>query len=146
VFLARNNFVPLATCPDVSRPQRRGGHGKLHSHQTVVTLPFRTTPSMFRAIPLLTLVRVPSLVLAQDALPQYKPWQFACAKLPTNRDLKGKLPDKKLLPLPAFADYERELDGLLKLKCEGPLGDRRDRLPRVRRSGDPGLWAVTLSA
>jgi hypothetical protein len=83
---------------------------------------------MLRAHALLTLVLVPSLLSAQDALPEYKQWRLACAKLPTNRDLKGKLPDKKLLPLPAFADFERALDAFLKLEREGPLADAKNWL------------------
>jgi hypothetical protein len=81
---------------------------------------------MPRLVPLLALVLVPSLLPAEEALPDYKQWRSACAKLPTNRDLKGKLPDKKLLPLPAFADFERALDGFLKLEREGVLADSKN--------------------
>lgn len=80
---------------------------------------------MRRAIAVLTLILSPSLLFAQQALPEYKAWRLACARLQANRDLKGKLPDKKLLPLPAFADFERALDAYLKLEREGPLGDAK---------------------
>lgn len=80
---------------------------------------------MLRVIPFLTLLLAPSLLSAQDALPDYKQWRLACAKLPTNRDLKGKLPDNRLLPLPAFTDFEKALDAFLKLEREGPLADAK---------------------
>ena len=84
---------------------------------------------MLRAISFLTLVLFPSLLSAQ-ALPDYKQWRAACAKLPSNRELKGKLPDKKLLPLPAFADFDRALDGFLQ------QSSARDRSP-MPRPGSP---------
>ena len=80
---------------------------------------------MMRALSFLTLVLVPLLVSAQQALPDYKQWRLACAKLQANRELKGRLPDKKLLPLPAFADFEQALDAFLRLEREGPLGDAK---------------------
>lgn len=80
---------------------------------------------MPRHISFVALILFPSILSAQDALPDYKQWRSVCAKLPTNRELKGKLPDKKLLPLPAFADFERVLDAFLKLEREGPLADAK---------------------
>jgi len=80
---------------------------------------------MLRVIPFLTLLFAPSLLSAQDALPDYKQWRLACAKLPTNRDLKGRFPDNKLLPLPAFTDFEKALDAFLKLEREGPLANSK---------------------
>ena len=80
---------------------------------------------MLRVIPFLALLLAPSLLSAQDALPDYKQWRSACSKLPLNRELKGKLPDNKLLPLPAFADFEKALDAFLKLEREGPLADAK---------------------
>jgi Calcineurin-like phosphoesterase len=61
----------------------------------------------------------------QEPGPSYKQWRLACAKLAANRELKGKLPDKKLLPLPKFADFERSLDGYLQSEREGPLADAK---------------------
>jgi Calcineurin-like phosphoesterase len=90
-----------------------------------------------RVIALLTLVLIPSLVPAQQALPDYKQWRLACAKLPANRELKGKFPDKKLLPLPAFADFERALDAFLRLEREGPVGDAKTW---VDQQPDPKLF------
>lgn len=80
---------------------------------------------MLRAISVLMLVLFQSLLPAQQALPDYKQWRSACARLPSNRELKGNLPDRKLLPLPAFADFERALDGFLRLERVGPLADAR---------------------
>jgi hypothetical protein len=80
---------------------------------------------MLRAIAFLTLLLVPSLISAQQAMPEYRQWRLACAKLPANRELRGKLPDKKVLPLPAFADFERALDAYLSLERKGPLADAK---------------------
>jgi hypothetical protein len=80
---------------------------------------------MLRAIACLTLVLSPSLLSAQQALPDYRQWRSACAKLPANRELKGRLPDLKVLPLPAFADFEQALDGYLRVEREGPLADAK---------------------
>lgn len=80
---------------------------------------------MRRAIAFLTLALFPSLLSAQESLPDYKRWRLACAKLPANRELKGKFPDRKLLPLPAFADFERGLDAFLRLERDGPLADAK---------------------
>ena len=79
---------------------------------------------MLRAIAFLTLALSPSLLWAQDALPDYKQWRSACAKLPANRELEGKLPDRKLLPLPAFADFERALDAYLRTSARYGLAGR----------------------
>src|SRR5262245_23242442 len=61
----------------------------------------------------------------QERVPNYKQWRMACARLAANRELKGKLPDKKLLPLPKFADFERGLDGHMQIERAGPLADAR---------------------
>ncbi|MSQ93653.1 MAG: hypothetical protein EXR98_03750 [Gemmataceae bacterium] len=92
---------------------------------------------MLREIAFLTLVLSPSLLSAQQAVPDYKKWRLVCAKLPANRELKGTLPDKKLLPLPAFADFERVLDAYLRLEREGPLADAK---AWVAKQPDPKLF------
>src|ERR1043166_6633644 len=61
----------------------------------------------------------------QEPVASYKQWRLACAKLAANRELKGKLPDKKLLPLPRFTDFERGLDAYMQLEREGPLADAK---------------------
>lgn len=80
---------------------------------------------MLRALAFSTLLLFPSLLTAQQAEPDYKQWRLACAKLPSNRELKGKLPDNKLLPLPQFADFEKALDAFLRLEREGPLAKEK---------------------
>jgi hypothetical protein len=61
----------------------------------------------------------------QEPVASYKQWRLACAKLAANRELKGKLPDKKLLPLPKFRDFERGLDAYMQIEREGPLADAK---------------------
>jgi len=80
---------------------------------------------MLRVLAFLILVLSPTLLSAQQALPDYKQWRLACAKLPANRELNGRLPNKKLFPLPEFADFERALDVFLRLEREGPLADAK---------------------
>lgn len=55
-------------------------------------------------------------------MPGYEAWRQACAVLPSNRVLDGKLPDAKTLALPTFADFEVALDGFLEMTRSGPLG------------------------
>lgn len=81
---------------------------------------------MPRAIPFLMLVLLPSFLQAQQPPPDYKQWRAACAKLPSNRELKRQPPDKKLLPLPTFADFDRALDGFLRITREGPLAEAKN--------------------
>lgn len=58
------------------------------------------------------------------APPEYREWVAACAKLPSNRELMGRLPDSKLLPLPAFADFESALDGFLALERKSRISQK----------------------
>src|SRR5262245_2870428 len=92
---------------------------------------------MLRAIAFLTLILSPSVLSAQQAVPEYKHWRMACAKLPANRELRGKLPDAKLLPLPAFADFERAHDAFLRIEREGPLADAKTW---VAKQPDPKVF------
>jgi hypothetical protein len=62
---------------------------------------------------------------AREAVAKYKDWRVACARLAANRELKGKLPDKKLLPLAKFTDFERGLDAYMGLERDGPLADAK---------------------
>ncbi len=85
---------------------------------------------MLRPWALVALLLVPAGGAEGQVPPERKPawldyqqWRLACAKLPTNRELKGKLPDKKLLPLPAVADFEQVLDAFLRLERTGSLGE-----------------------
>ena len=58
---------------------------------------------------------------AADALPTFEAWRAACAKLPANRVLGGRMPPKALLPLQTFAEFDRELDAYFALATNGPL-------------------------
>src|SRR5262249_20431636 len=80
---------------------------------------------MKRVIALIALALSPSLLAAQPALPDYKQWRLACAKLAANRDLRGKLPDKKLLPLPKFGGFGRMLGGYMPLESDATRADAK---------------------
>lgn len=82
---------------------------------------------MMRSLALVTslLLLLPPPLSAQDKLPDYKEWRAACAKLPANRELRGKLPDKKLLPLRSFAEFDLALEAFLKTERKGPLGQAK---------------------
>ena len=63
---------------------------------------------------------LPALLLAgaaraADELPTFAAWQAACAKLPLNRVLGGRMPPKALLPLQTFAEFDRVLDAYFAL-------------------------------
>lgn len=59
---------------------------------------------------------------AQQAFPSYQEWRQTCEALPTNRELKGKLPEGRVPALPTFADFEAALDGFLEVTRSGELG------------------------
>ncbi len=48
-------------------------------------------------------------------------WLEACAELPTNRALAGRLPPRENLPLQSFAELDRALDGFFGVVTNGPL-------------------------
>jgi hypothetical protein len=56
-----------------------------------------------------------------SAEPTFAEWRAACAKLPANRALGGRLPPKDLLPLATFDELGRVLDAFLALSTNGPL-------------------------
>lgn len=76
---------------------------------------------MLRAIFFILICVLSLRAQAQNALPDYSQWKVACAKLPSNRELNGKRPDKSVLPLPAFADFDQALDAFLAATGDGPL-------------------------
>src|SRR3954462_1305947 len=78
---------------------------------------------MIRAIHIVTsfLILMPPALPAQEKLLDYKQWRAACAKLPSNRELRGRQPDKKLLPLRSFAEFDQALEEFLKKERSGPL-------------------------
>jgi hypothetical protein len=54
--------------------------------------------------------------------PSFAEWKAACAKLPTNRLLGGRLPPRERLPLPAFGPLGVELDRFLARAVEAVKG------------------------
>src|SRR5436190_18154770 len=85
------------------------------------------------------LLFVSGLAFAGDP-PEYHQWISACAKLPANRELKGRLPDPKLLPLPTFADFEKALDGFLAAERQGAMSQREKW---VNGAPDPAVFFDT---
>ncbi len=55
-------------------------------------------------------------------VPSFAEWKAACAKLPSNRQLGGRLPARDRLPLPTFGPLSGELDRFLSRAVSGPLG------------------------
>jgi len=62
-----------------------------------------------------------SLADAADG-PSFAEWKAACAKLPTNRLLGGRLPPRERLPMPAFGPLGVELDRFLARAVEAVKG------------------------
>jgi hypothetical protein len=79
------------------------------------------------------------LAFAGDA-PEYAQWVAKCGKLPANRLLKGKLPDRELLPLPTFVDFETALDGFLAVERKGGIS-QKDQW--VNGAPDPAVFFDT---
>src|SRR5688572_28080526 len=58
----------------------------------------------------------------QDAaLPSYDAWKTACAKLPPNRGLQGRLPPKQVLPLRTYAEFQSVVSVFLEQTVQGSL-------------------------
>lgn len=51
----------------------------------------------------------------------YEDWQAACARLPSNRSLGGRLPPARLLPLPRFAELDAVLEAFFDVATTGAL-------------------------
>lgn len=73
-----------------------------------------------------TLLTVALLALQLHAAPpetnpSFAEWDAACAKLPSNRELKNQLPDLKLLPLQDYGRFEAVMDAYLKLMQESAI-------------------------
>ncbi len=93
---------------------------------------------MTRAIPIVTaLLLMPPALPAQDRPLDYEKWRAACAKLPSNRELKGRHPDKKVLPLRSWAEFDLALEGFLKTERRGPLSQVK---AWVGRAPDPKVF------
>ena len=57
------------------------------------------------------------------APPTFAEWRDACAKLPTNRSLAGRMPPRELLPLQTFGEMDRVLDAFFAIATNGPLAN-----------------------
>jgi hypothetical protein len=60
------------------------------------------------------------------ALMPYEQWKTACARLPSNELLHGRLPRKELLPLQRFADFDAALSAFLSQCKLGPLAEAKN--------------------
>lgn len=60
---------------------------------------------------------------AADPLPTYAEWRAACARLPANRVLHGRMPARALLPLKTFDPVNHALDTFFSLATNGPLSN-----------------------
>ncbi len=61
-----------------------------------------------------------SIAFAESG-PNFEAWREACARLPKNRVLGGRLPPRALLPLPRFASVSAVLDAYFAGATNGPL-------------------------
>ena len=71
---------------------------------------------------------------AADEQPTFAAWKAACAKLPLNRVLGGRMPPKALLPLQTFAEFDRVLDAYFALATNGPLANTTNWVGAAPRS------------
>ena len=104
----------------------------------------RQTETILAPLVILLLVALTATAgRAAEAMPTFAEWQAACAKLPLNRVLAGRMPPKALLPLQTFAEFDRVLDAFFALATQGPLADaalwvgtapRRDTFLDFRRT------------
>ncbi len=62
-----------------------------------------------------------SLSCGLGAEPTYTEWRAACAKLPPNRTLGGRLPPKELLPLASFGELDANLQQFYAVATNGPM-------------------------
>ena len=62
-------------------------------------------------------------VRAAEAMPTWADWRAACARLPLNRSLGGRLPPKEVLPLATFAPLGQLLRDTFAMASNGPLAD-----------------------
>jgi len=65
-----------------------------------------------------------SRLVAAEPVPDFAAWREACARLPKNRVLGGRLPPRSLLPLPRFDAVSTILDVYFASATLGPLSRR----------------------
>ncbi len=82
-----------------------------------------------------------SIAFAESG-PDFEAWREACARLPKNRVLGGRLPPRALLPLPRFASVSAVLDAYFAGATNGPLSQSA---AWVGESPSPGFFDVARS-
>jgi hypothetical protein len=55
--------------------------------------------------------------------PTFPEWKSACDALPSNRDLKGRMPPSTLLPIRSFSTLEQVVSKFVALNCSGPYAE-----------------------
>ena len=83
----------------------------------------RTATILAPLVILLLVALTATAARAAETMPTFAEWQAACAKLPLNRVLAGRMPPKALLPLRTFAEFDRVLDAFFALATNGPLAN-----------------------
>src|SRR5215472_5151815 len=64
----------------------------------------------------------PAAAVEVGGRPSFAEWRNVCAKLPSNRALRGAMPPKNLLPLPGFAEVDSALSEFFQQCKDGDLG------------------------
>lgn len=88
-----------------------------------------------RLVPAIVACILSILQVAAGDPPSYEAWQAACAKLPSNRSLEGRLPPRALLPLQDFREMVRVLDQFFALSTNGPLSKATSWVGRSPEAG-----------
>jgi hypothetical protein len=83
-------------------------------------------PAVLVALAGALLVQAVASTFAATAIapPTFAEWNSKCAPLPGNRQLRGRLPPARLLPLPQFTELEMVLDDFFRLCQTGSLSRR----------------------
>ncbi len=71
-----------------------------------------------------------------QSLMSYTQWMARCASLPTNRQLKGALPDPALLPIKEIDPFTQLLDVFFEQMLTGPLGETKRWVREVESRKD----------
>jgi hypothetical protein len=73
--------------------------------------------------------------VAAEPTPDFAAWREACARLPKNRVLGGRLPPRALLPLPRFEAVSAVLDAYFASATNGPLSRRESWVGEAPSAG-----------
>ena len=83
-----------------------------------------------------------SPIASAETGPDFEAWREACARLPKNRVLGGRLPPRAVLPLPRFESVSAILDAYFAGATNGPLSQSG---AWVGESPSPGFFDVARS-